>query len=110
MLAASTSDAQELVMPRMITLQGGIVCETIEATEQAFDWAAEHPQAQYVDLDENPQCSFIDRRRPVVAMVQPLHIHENNIARVMIGAATPIGHETRYIWMRVEMKPQETAL
>lgn len=107
-LAAVTfsAHAEEIQQPRMMTLTKGIVCETAEASRAAFDWAADHPEAQYVDLAENPQCIFIDA--PIVAMVQPLEMHENDVAGVVIGQATPRNGDTRYIWMDVRMKPRQT--
>ena len=91
-------------MPTMRTLTKGIICTSIEASQQAFDWAADHPTAQYVDLSENPDCSFI--AAPTVVLVEPLDLYTNDVAGVVIGRATPPNGDTRYVWMEVRRKPQ----
>lgn len=100
---ASTSDADPIDQtPRMMTLNSGIVCETPEAIRAAFDWASNNPHAEYVDLSENPQCTFISAR--TLALVQPLEIYETDVATVLIGSATPPNGDTRYIWMQIRMR------
>lgn len=90
--------------PTIRTLTKGIICTSVEASQQAFDWASNHPEAQYVDLTENPDCEFI--AGPTTVIVEPLDLYQNDVAGVVIGQATPPNGDTRYIWMEVRMRPQ----
>lgn len=91
--------------PKIITLTQGIVCKTIEESRQAFNWATENPEAEYVDLSEHPGCLFINS--PVIAVVDPVEVYENDVAAVLIGTATPRNGDTRYIWIEFRLKTVE---
>ena len=89
-------------LAEMRTVTSGIACDSIESATAAFDWASNNPQIPYIDLNENPGCFYISL--PTVFYVEPYDTHENDVATVLIGQATPPNGETRYLWIGIRMK------